>query len=210
MAEERRSPWAFLKVDPKDLVVETFSVVLGIILAVSVGRFIDDRHAHTRMMDALGEIRQEIAADDVTIRALHPLHVRVRESFEKTLKAARGEQVDFDTFSRAFASAAPKGFQPFNGTTTAWELARNGNVLSDVPYEVRKSLQERYSHIAGLREQNSGLVQRLDSSASELRPNFYFTMRASTLVLLDIGATEDELLKDDSEALDQLKHFGVE
>jgi hypothetical protein len=39
-----------------------------------------------------------------------------------------------DAFAGAFSRTAPKGFHPFAGTTTAWEVARNAAILENVPY----------------------------------------------------------------------------
>ena len=116
-------------------------------------------------------------------------------------RRAHDEQLTFDAFTRTFSDAAPTGFHPFDGSTTAWDLARSSNVLQDVPYSVRAALQTRYTDLAHVRDLSATLYQRFLTAPTEGHPNFYFTAVAVSANLKDLVYAETALARDDEAAL---------
>jgi hypothetical protein len=172
--------------------LEIISIVIAVLLALAAGQAVDAFRAAQRTHEALGQIRQEIANDDTVLRAVHPLHVRLGLAFERTV-----------------GDAAPHGFNPFGGTTTAWELARGTDVLAGVPYSVRSALQTRYAEVQNLDALNAAMLGRLEVATTDQDPNFYFTAFALQLMFKDIEFSERRLASDDRAALDALAKDGI-
>jgi len=198
-----------LHIDPSDLLLEIISIVIAVLLALAAGQAVDAFRAAQRTHEALGQIRQEIANDDTVLRAVHPLHVRLGLAFERTVEHARNRRLDFITMYRTFGDAAPHGFNPFGGTTTAWELARGTDVLAGVPYSVRSALQTRYAEVQNLDALNAAMLGRLEVATTDQDPNFYFTAFALQLMFKDIEFSERRLASDDRAALDALAKDGI-
>jgi type II secretory pathway pseudopilin PulG len=198
-----------VRIDPSDLALEIISIVIAIVLATAVGGFVAHYQAGERTRAALAQIRLEIAHDDEALGAVRAPHVRLRDAFRTLTTRTLSEQLSFDTFSRTFATAAPRGIHPFDGTTTAWELARGSNALDDLPYELRATLQTRYAELAGLQALNNRTLSQIEFSPADDRPNFYFTAVALSLNLSDMTASEDRLARDDATALRALADHGI-
>jgi hypothetical protein len=209
MAEEEHRRRLSLRIDPSELALEIISIVIAIILATAVGQIIANYQAESRTREALNQIRQEVAQDDAALRDVQPLHRRVLSAFTETLHRTAGERLDFDEFTRAFGRAAPTGFHPFFGTTTAWDLARGSNVLANLPYALRATLQTRYAELAQLQTLNAGVFAHLTSTPTDSRPNFFFTAATLSLNLSDVAFSEDRLRRDDEAALHMLAANGV-
>ncbi len=201
---------AKLRIDPSDLALEIVSIVIAIILATVVGQLVEKHQADERTRAALTQIRQEVVRDHSVLRDVSTLHLTLRAAFDATIDQARGEQLDYDAFARTFQRAAPKGFHPFDGSTTAWDLARSSNALEDLPYALRATLQTRYAELAQLRSLNTALYSHLTSTPTERRPNFFFTATAVLLTLGDVVATEDRLARDDDAVLSALAARGIQ
>ena len=122
--EPRRRFW--LRIDPSELALEIISIVIAIVLATAVGQIIANYQADARTREALSQIRQEVAHDDVTLRGVQPLHQRVLSAFMQTIRRTDGEQLDFDGFSRAFGRAA------LEASGLAYALLRNGWINSRI------------------------------------------------------------------------------
>src|SRR5476649_1165560 len=198
-----------VRIDRSELVLEIVSIVIAIILATAAGQFVEHYRAGVRTHEALAQIRQEVANDDKILQAVRPLHRRVRVAFDTTVRRTHGEQLSFDALSATFFHAAPHGFRPFGGTTTAWELARGSNVLADVPYELRSLLQTRYAELDGLQGENAAFIGRLEGTPTGSQPNFFFTAVTLSLILSDVTYAEDRLVKDDAAVLRALGSAGI-
>lgn len=206
---DREPRRARLRIDPSDLALEIVSIVIAIILATVVGQLVEKHQADERTRAALSQIRQEILRDHEAMRDVSKLHWRMHAAFEATIGQTRGEQLDFDAFARTFQRVAPKGFHPFDGSTTAWDLARSSNALEDLPYSLGATLQTRYAELAQLRNLNAALYSHLTSTPTEARPNFFFTATAVLLNLGDVVASEDRLGRDDNAVLSALAERGI-
>jgi hypothetical protein len=198
-----------LRIDPSDLLLEIVSIVIAVSLALAAGQAVESIRAHARTHEALSEIRQEIVQDDRDLHELRSLHVRVKTAFEKTVARASNRHLDFSDMLRTFGTAAPHGFNPFGGTTTAWDLARGSDVLQDVPYSVRAALQNRYAELQNLDALNASMLSRLEGQTTDEHPNFYYTADVLRLILTDIDFSERRLLHDDQQALDALANDGI-
>ncbi len=199
---------ARLRIDPSDLALEVLSIVIAIVLATAVGNLVERNRAGARTHEALAQVCQEISHDEVRLLAVRPLHVRIGAAFERTLQSARGEQLAYDRFAKAFHDAAPRGFHPFFGTTTAWELARSSDALAGVPYGLRATLVTRYGQLAGLKDDNSLVLADLTAAPTERNPNFFFVASSLEISLNDVIYAEAQLAKDDAAALGALHGAG--
>jgi hypothetical protein len=198
-----------LHIDPSDLLLEIISIVIAVLLALAAGQAVESARAAQRTHEALGQIRQEIANDDDVLRAVHGLHARLGVAFERTVARAQHQQLDFTAMYRTFGDTAPNGFQPFDGTTTAWDIARGSDVLADVPYSVRSALQTRYAEVQNLDALNASMLGRLEVATTDKEPNFYFTAFVLQLMFKDIEFSENRLAQDDRAALDALAKDGI-
>ncbi len=196
---------ARLRIDPSDLALEIISIVVAIVLATAVGQFVENYRAANRTHEALAAICAEIAHDDERLNAVHPLHERVRAAFFHTLDRARGEELEYDRFAQTFRTTAPRGFQPFFGTTTAWELARSSDALAGVPYALRATLVTRYAQLALLKDENGSALGSILSAPTQEHPNFFFVAAALAGTLADVTYAETQLTKDDAAALRALR-----
>ncbi len=206
---DRETRRARLRIDPSDLALEIVSIVIAIVLATIVGQLVEKYQASERTRAALTQIRQEVLRDHEALRDVSTLHERIRAAFDATIGRTRGEQLDYDTFARTFQRVAPKGFHPFDGSTTAWDLARSSNALEDLPYSLRATLQTRYAELAQIRSLNAALYSHFTSTPTEARPNFYFTASAVLLTLGDVVASENRLARDDDDVLSALAARGI-
>ncbi len=207
--ESRRARRIRLRINPSDLLLEIISIVIAIVLATAVGQLVDRVRTQRQTHEALVQLRREIATDDAVLRRRAPTHRRVWLAFRTVVQSARTPRMGFDTFTRTFASAAPSGFQPFEGTTTAWELARDAKVIDDVPYDLRATLQARYAEIAQLRNINIEVLHSFETAPTEDHPNFYFVAYAVALNAADIAFSEQRLIEDDRRALRALAQAGA-
>ncbi len=198
-----------LRIDPSDLLLEIVSIVIAVILALAAGQAVESMRNAQRTHEALMQIRQEIVQDESDLRELHPLHQRVEAAFYRVVARARNRHLDFDEMLQTFGNAAPNGFNPFGGTTTAWDLARGSDVLADVPYGVRSALQTRYGELQNLNMLNEAMLARLEIPTTDEHPNFYFAAFALRLMLNDIDFSEGRLMRDDRAALDALANDGI-
>jgi len=194
-----------LRIDPSDLALEILSIVIAIVLATAVGGLVERNRAGERTHEALAQVCQEISHDENRLRAVQPLHLRVGAAFERTLEGSRGEELDYDHFAQTFRSVAPRGFQPFFGTTTAWELARSSDALADVPYALRATLVNRYLELAVLKDENSLVLGSLLSAPTEGHPNFFFVAASLESTLNDVTYAEAQLGRDDAAAIAALR-----
>ncbi len=198
-----------LRIDPSDLLLEIVSIVIGVVLALAASQAVENARDAQRTHDALVQIRQEIVEDESDLRAVHPLHRNVEAAFVRAVARAHNRHLDFDEMYHTFGGAAPHGFNPFGGTTTAWDLARGSDVLADVPYSVRAALQNRYGELQNLNMLNNAMIARLEIPTTDEHPNFYFAAFALRLMLDDIDFSEARLMRDDRAALDALAKDGV-
>jgi len=206
---DREPPRSRLRIDPSDLALEIVSIVIAIILATIVGQLVEKHQADERTRAALTQIRQEVLLDHDALRDVSALHETIRAAFDATIGQTHGEQLDYDVFVRTFQRVAPKGVHPFDGSTTAWDLARSSNALDDLPYSLRATLQTRYAELAQLRSLNASLYSHFTSAPTETRPNFYFTATAVLLTLGDVVASENRLARDDDAVLSALAARGI-
>jgi hypothetical protein len=196
---------ARLRIDPSDLALEILSIVIAIVLATAVGGLVDRNRAGARTHEALSQICQEISQDDARLRAVHPLHVRIGAAFARSLQGARGEQLEYDRFAQTFQGAAPRGFQPLFGTTTAWELARSSDALAGVPYALRATLVNRYGQLAVLKDENNLVLASVLTAPTERHPNFFFVAASLEDTLNDVSYAEVQLGRDDAAAVAALR-----
>jgi hypothetical protein len=189
--------------------LEIISIVIAVLLALAAGQAVESARAAQRTHEALVQIRQEIANDDAVLHTVHPLHARLGVAFERTVAHAHNQHLDFTTMYRTFGDAAPNGFMPFEGTTTAWDIARGSAVLADVPYSLRAALQNRYAEVQNLDALNASMLGRLEVATTDHDPNFYFTAFVLQLMFKDIEFSENRLAADDRAALDALAKNGI-
>ncbi|HEX4683554.1 MAG TPA: hypothetical protein VH277_12630 [Gemmatimonadaceae bacterium] len=123
------------------LAIETFSVVLGIVLALAVNAWHDRRSHRQSSCDALHAIQSELASNDSMIHVKLPYHEAMRDSLAALIARTRGHEVTNGL--RAIANWA--GLSPTQLLDDAWQTARSTQELQYLPYTLVIGLSRTYA-----------------------------------------------------------------
>lgn len=123
------------------IALETFSVVLGIVLALAANSW-HDRRVHERAACvALDAIRSELASNDSVLRVRLPYHRAMADSLAALVARTRGR--DAPGGLRAIANWS--GFHPTQLLDEAWQTARSTEDLQYLPYSLVIGLSRTYA-----------------------------------------------------------------
>lgn len=122
------------------LIVETFSVVLGILLALGVNGWRERRAHDTSAREALRNIGAEIAANRSALAPQVGYHEAMRDSLHALLLAGRDRARAADPSS----IAGWKGIAPTRLVDNAWQTATTTGVMQYIPYAVALRLSSCY------------------------------------------------------------------
>lgn len=89
MSEPSKEPRRWLRLghlELSDLLVETFSVLLGVLLALLINAWVQKRQTHDKVDEAMTSIRQELQANRQTLNTLSTYEGRLIEGIDKALK----------------------------------------------------------------------------------------------------------------------------
>jgi hypothetical protein len=134
------------------LALETFSVVLGIVLALGANAWHDARVHRQSACEALRVIRSELASNDSTLRAKLPYHTAMRDSLAALLARTHGAVVP--TGLRAIDNWS--GLQPSPLLDDAWQTARATQDLQYLPYPVAVGISRTYAMQQRIADTNRG------------------------------------------------------
>jgi hypothetical protein len=123
------------------LAIETFSVVLGIVLAFAVNAWHERRARQLSACEALAAIRNELATTQAGVRARLPYHEEMRDSVAVLVARTRGPSMPNGL--RAISNWS--GVHPTPLFDDAWQTARSTQALQYLPYDAVVGLSRVYA-----------------------------------------------------------------
>lgn len=134
------------------LAVETFSVVLGIVLALAANAWHDRRTHEQAACEALRAIGSELKSNDSVLHDRLPYHTAMRDSLAALLARTRGSDVPGGL--RAIDNWS--GLRPTPILDDAWQTARSTQELQYLPYELVIGLSRTYAMQQRITDTNRG------------------------------------------------------
>ncbi|HEX3865972.1 MAG TPA: hypothetical protein VHV78_04435 [Gemmatimonadaceae bacterium] len=130
-----------LHIRVEQLVVETFSVVLGILLALAANTWHDSRAHAAQARDALVGIRAEVAANRVTLDAKLGYHVVMHDSLDALVARTHGQEPP----GGLLAIKGWNGISPPRLVDNAWQAAAATGAMQHIPAAMVLQLAKTYS-----------------------------------------------------------------
>jgi hypothetical protein len=188
----------------ESLVVETFSVVLGILLALSANAWHDKRSHDAQAREALHNILTEIAANRASVAAKVTYHSAMRDSLDALVARAHGKTVP----GGLLAVKGWNGISPTRLVDDGWQSARATGAVQYIPYTEVLELSKSY----GL-QQRIADVQRAFYSVI-YTPGFasggVYALASMSSFLGDLSVNEQQLLRQyDKEIIGLRRMLGV-
>lgn len=176
-----------LKHYTETLAVETFSIVLGIVLALGANAWHDRRVHEAEASEALTTIRAELATNDSMLHAKLPYHGAMRDSLTALVARTHKREVA----GGQLAIKNWNGLQPSQLLDDAWQTARSTQAVQYMPYHLIVGLSRTYAV-----QQRIGDVNRAFFGAV-YTPGFatggVAALSAMGSYLADLAATEAHL-----------------
>jgi hypothetical protein len=167
--------------------LETFSVVLGIVLALGSNAW-HDRVVHQRQArEALASIRAELSANRSSLDAKLPYHMAMHDSLAALVARTHTKEVQ----GGQLAIANWSGLQPTQLLDDAWQTARSTQALEYLPYDEILALSRTYAiqqRIAELNRAFFGAVYTPQFASGGV-----FALGAMGSYLQDLAAAETRL-----------------
>ena len=187
----------------EQLALETFSVVLGIILALAANAWHDRRVHGADAGEAVRAIRNELATNDSMLRLKIPYHRAMQDS----LTALLGRATTRDVPGGLRAIKNWNGTQPAQLLDDAWQTARSTQAIQYVPYDLVVGLSRTYAM-----QQRVGDVNRAFYNAI-YTPQFAIggvtAMAAMESYLADVSANEAQLIRQYDRELARVDSFNA-
>lgn len=180
------------------LAVETFSVVLGIILALAANAWHDRRAHDAQAIEALESIRGEVAANRASLREALPYHRAMLDSLVALIARTHGPRVPGG--QRAIANWS--GIHPPRLLEDAWQTARSTDALQYLPYDVVLAASRTYAVQQRIAEVNRAFFGAVYTP--EFASGGVSALGAMSSYLEDMSATEDHLASQYDAELRQL------
>lgn len=193
-----------MKIDPSDLALEMLSIVVAILLALAVNGWHDAWVRHGQEFTALGAIRDELRLNRSDLIEHMPLHARVEAAYHALVQNSTRRVLGVEAFYAAFTRTAPHGYNPVDGESTAWDLARTTDVLNDVPLATRITIERAYAEQQALRILNAHVIDDLHFKPEGENPNFFYAAVAMQIDTNDAEFSERRLRADYEAALSAL------
>jgi hypothetical protein len=134
------------------IALETFSVVLGIVLALGANAWHDRRAHRAAACEALSAIESELASNDSSLRAKLPYHSAMRDSLAAVVSRTHGS-----TVPNGFRAVANwNGLNPTQLLDDAWQTARSTQELQYLPYDLVIRLSRTYAMQQRIAETSRG------------------------------------------------------
>jgi hypothetical protein len=189
------------RIDPADLIVEVFSIVLAILLAFTVNQWQEARKTQVDVQASLANIADEIRSNKNILESGMPHHQHLLSALQIRYSTPRA--VGMTAFFHSMKELNPHGTRLFSGETLAWDIAKSGPSFTTVPYALRVVLERTY------REQTylANLATRIadDIHVSDAAAPSYLGMAVNVENdLAAITASEKRLDRDYTQALTKL------
>lgn len=136
-----RSRWLRLgHLELSDLLVETFSVLLGVLLALAINAWVQARQTQHKLAEAQASIREELIADRKRIVISANYYHHLNEAIEAALKTSPPPQ---------FCDKLPE----WHGLITplfvraAYDTAASGGIFAEMDFEATRRIASLYAEL---------------------------------------------------------------
>ncbi len=187
----------------EQLALETFSVVLGIILALGANAWHDRRVHGADAAEAMHAIRSELGSNDSLLRVKVPYHRAMRDSLAALLRRTTTR----DAPGGLLAIKNWNGSQPAQLLDDAWQTARATQTIQYVPYDVVVGLSRTYAMQQRISDVNRAFY------GAVFTPQFatggVTSLAAMESYLGDISANEAQLVEQYDRELTRVDSFNA-
>jgi hypothetical protein len=179
------------RIDPADVIVEVFSIVLAILLALAVNGWQERMRTDNEVKTLLANVRDEILQNRALLVSETEHHLAMYRAYRAL--SAHEHAVTLHEFFKTFGDANPTGFHPFQGESFAWDVMRSSPAVNAVPYDIRILLERIYAQQAVLVDENAQVLSTLEVKDTARDPDYYAASQSMFLDLGDIVSSETRL-----------------
>jgi hypothetical protein len=179
------------RIDPADVLIEVFSIVLAILLALAANSWQERMRTDREVKILLANVRDEISQNRTLLVAEKGHHLKVYNAFKAL--SAHEHVVTLDEFIGTFSKANPTGFHPFEGESFAWDVMRSSPSVNAVPYDTRILLERTYAEQVLFISQNAQVLTTLEVNDTARDPDYYAASLSMTFDLGDIVYSQAKL-----------------
>ncbi len=180
------------------IALETFSVVLGIVLALGANAWHDRAVHNQQAREALASIRAEISVNRSSLGSKLPYHTAMHDSLAALIARTHTREVP----GGQLAIKNWNGLQPAQLLEDAWQTARSTQALEYLPYDEVLALSRTYAV-----QQRVGDINRAFFGAvytPEFASGGVFAIGAMSSFLQDMAAAETRLSGEYDKEIKQL------
>lgn len=182
------------KIEPGEVVLEIFSIVVAILLALAVNSWQQRLHDERTLRASLANIANEMQINQRFVDHYRPHHLAVYRAFGALLsRRSQDRVVSFGEFIGLVERSSPRGIGGVSLQDIAWRIAQTDQGLSLMFYRERTQVAEIYEIQSARRGALERYVQILSAPTLQPKDNFYFVALATYLALGDLVSAEDEL-----------------
>lgn len=175
-------------------VQDLVSVILGVLIALAVDEWRDDRRKATEARAALTELRRELDANHAIILRRQALHRQLDSLLGATLdQHLATERVGRKVVLREWFTRAPNGFGPAHGSELAWQLALQSRAVEQFDPATRLLLARLYDENAQLRAVSEQALNSLFATPATEGGNIFGSVLAAKGSMGDVVAGEQRL-----------------
>ncbi len=179
------------RVDPADLVVEVFSIVLAILLALAVNQWQDQRKTQAEVRQSLSNIANEMRSNRRMLEELMPHHQHILAGLTRDFSSAAPVSASA-FFSKIGPILERRGIGVFSPEAFAWNVATSQPSVNAIPYDLRVSLERVYDQQRWCEDIARRLGDDFHIGVTDLSPNFYS-------VTLDLSEDAGDLIINEHE-----------
>jgi hypothetical protein len=179
------------RIDPADVAIEVFSIVLAILLALAVNGWQERVRTNNEVKTLLANVRDEISQNRTLLVSETEHHLAVYRAYKSL--SAREHAVTLHEYFKTFADENPTGFHPFQGESFAWDVMRSSPAVNAVPYDTRILLERTYAEQAVLISENAQVLSTLEVDDTSRNPDYYAASQSMFLDLGDIVSSQTRL-----------------
>lgn len=170
------------------------SVILGVLIALAVDEWRDDRRKATEARAALTELRRELDANHAIILRRQALHRQLDSLLGATLdQHLATERVGRKVVLNGWFGLARSGFGPAHGSELAWQLALQSRAVEQFDPATRLLLARLYDENAQLRAVSEQALNSLFATPATEGGNIFGSVLAAKGSMGDVVAGEQRL-----------------
>ncbi len=178
----------------RDFLQDLVSVVLGVLIALAVDEWRDDRRKATEARASLTELRRELEANRAIIQRRQPLHRQLDSLLGALLNSSfEKEQIGRKQVLRQWFTIAPNGFGSASGSQLAWQLALQSRSVEQFDAPTRLLLARVYDEDAQLLAVSERTLQNLFQTPATEVGNVFGSVLSAKGTLGDVVAGEQRL-----------------